>query len=245
MLGDPQGSRTSFDMETPPPTSHPRPTTEGAASSLDYSSHVRPTKSSAQRPPSRPKHSWDGHLRKRLARGSEVTECGQRGSSFDHYDYYMISCPELGRAKCSSEATPPSNGSCNSIGGHGSLPPKSNRLRSRLAQRFRRMRPWTSPLASSRSSRSSYPSSPADPEHQEVKVHSGKERRRRARESESHSEQTRGSSDEAAEAVYSAPTVDKGTRPLAMAGVVLATSDLDRLSLMARRGEGAETPKIK
>lgn len=107
------------------------------------------------------------------------------------------------------------------------------------------MRPWTSPLASSRSSRSSFPSSPADPEHQEAKLHSGKERRRRAREPESHSEQNRGSSDEATETVYSAPTVDEGTRPLVMAGVVLATSDLDRLSLMARRGEGAETPKRK
>lgn len=102
-------------------------------------------------------------------------------------------------------------------------------FRSRLGGRFRRVRPWKrSPVGSSRSISPFQPPEPID----EFKLQTGKERRRRAR--DSGEERGSRSSDEPVPMI-SAPTELEGTRQLAVAGVILATSDLDRLSIMARR----------
>ena len=61
----------------------------------------------------------------------------------------------------------------------------------------------------------------------------GKERRRRARET-----RIRHSSEIQPPPLADTTLRDDGTRPLALAGMVLATADLDRLSSMARSTRG-------
>lgn len=161
---------------------------------------------------------------------------GTRGSSLDHPDHCVLSCPELGHIPNTSP------GVSTPIGPHSPLPRRKvdsisqphspNWRRSRLALRFRRMRPWGSLPGSSRST-SSFPSSPhEDVVNDQVRFQTGKERRRRARESE----RRRKSSYEAETPKLSA---EDGARPLVVAGVLLATSELDRLSSRARAKQDA------
>ncbi|KAJ4190781.1 hypothetical protein NW755_14941 [Fusarium falciforme] len=144
----------------------------------------------------------------------------------------MSSCPELSRrALGSPKLTPPLSNSPHRRRSplYHSHPVTPRTFRSRLGRRFRRVRPWRrSPVGSSRSISPNPPPEPID----EFKLQTGKERRRRAR--DSGEERGSRSSDEPVPMI-SAPTELEGTRQLAVAGVILATSDLDRLSVMARR----------
>ncbi|KAF7562395.1 hypothetical protein G7046_g1742 [Stylonectria norvegica] len=164
----------------------------------------------------------------KLSYRSEATPATFRRSSSSHICHGMNSCPELGRVpKHPSELTPTSDTSRNSFSQRNTRPqlltPTS--LRSRLTTRLRRLGRWTS---STGSSRSNLPISSPDSDGQ-PRFRNSRERRRRARDTEVH--------------LGSLDIDDKispgseGTSPLAMAGAMLAASDLDRLSLMARKDE--------
>lgn len=108
-----------------------------------------------------------------------------------------------------------------------SQPPTPTSIRNRIASQLRNVRIWRSAGGSSNhtqhssASKNSTISTPQD----------GKERRRRARESpERHSSEQRDS-------VTLTPYAEEGTSPLVMAGVALATTELDRLTTLARQSE--------
>ncbi|KAL7956518.1 hypothetical protein V8C34DRAFT_212426 [Trichoderma compactum] len=133
----------------------------------------------------------------------------------------MISCPDLNNATRQPWATSRQVGGWQhqySRRGSRSQPttPPGYSFRERIAVRFRRRRPWESP----KSCRGSATAQLDMPRFQD-----GRERRRRARGSlERHSPSDIGSPRQ------STPVGERGAGPLVVAGIVMATADLDRLS---------------
>jgi hypothetical protein len=123
-----------------------------------------------------------------------------------------------------SRRVPPGRGS-------RSQPPTPKSLRERLATRFRFARAWDS-ARGSLSSVSQVADLP--------RMQPGRERRRLARESKDHE-----CSSGAGSSLQASPLEGEGTGSLAVAGIMLATQDLDRLTMMARerpQGAAQDTP---
>jgi hypothetical protein len=121
---------------------------------------------------------------------------------------------------------------------HFSQPPTPTGLLNRLDGRIRRAYRWEYPHGSSRSISSTSLAESTD----DSGAPAGKYRRRRARDSEA----KRGnSSADNSVPIMSAPVAQEGTRQLVVAGVVLGTLDLDRLSSIARTDGDKSKQKTK
>ncbi|KAL7951720.1 hypothetical protein V8C42DRAFT_15539 [Trichoderma barbatum] len=143
----------------------------------------------------------------------------------------MISCPDLNRTTKQPWATSRQAGGWQyHYGRRGSrsqpTTPPGYGFRERIAVRFRRRRPWESP----RSFRGSATAQLDMPRFQD-----GRERRRRARGSlEQHSPSDIGSPRQ------STPVGERAAGPLVVAGIVMATAELDRLSNAYKKEEEEE-----
>ncbi|OBS22324.1 hypothetical protein FPOA_08660 [Fusarium poae] len=170
--------------------------------------------------------------------GSEEIDVALHGPSFNmmNQDQAMQSCPELGcRYSHSWHSAPASRDPHSNTYQGGPLSQSTtptnllHRLDGRLRQAY-----FESPFGSSRSLSISSLDDSAD----DSRSQAGKERRRRARDSEVNRHHSNSSADNSASVpIMSAPAVHQGTRQLAVAGVVLGALELDRLSLMARVDE--------
>lgn len=148
-------------------------------------------------------------------------------SSSSHLKHGIASCPDLTRVYRNSGKQSPSCPRCSyevpPVGLRRislSQPTSPTGVRRKLAQRLRSTRVWKSAGPTNQSSRKNTP--PELP-----KLKDGKERRRMARcPQEHHSIDNVGLAQSA-----------EGASPLAMASVVLATAELDRLSQNARQSE--------
>lgn len=177
-------------------------------------------------------------LQRKIECGSEEIDVALHGPSFNlmSQDQAMQSCPELGyRHSHSWHSAPasrdPHSGTCQ--GSPLSQPTTPTSLLHRLDGRLRQAY-FESPFGSSRSLSVSSLDDSAD----DSRSQAGKERRRRARDSEANRNDGYSSADDSASVpIMSAPVVHQGTRQLAVAGVVLGALELDRLSLMARVDE--------
>ncbi|KAI5467971.1 hypothetical protein BGZ63DRAFT_399505 [Mariannaea sp. PMI_226] len=175
-------------------------------------------------------------LHKALAHGAD-TPSTAHSTSFDYPNDCSFSCPERLEIPRSLPTSDHSGSSRSFLGQRLLLSlsrtPSSGSLRSRLASRFSHRPHWNS---SPGSSLSPFPNiSQEELGTDEMKFPTGKERRRRARESERH---RRSFDDELLELES-----EEGTRPLAMAAVALAAADLERLSSMAAKPSREETDK--
>ncbi|KND86865.1 hypothetical protein TOPH_08532 [Tolypocladium ophioglossoides CBS 100239] len=144
----------------------------------------------------------------------------------DRINRCMTSCPELHRCrKHKWESMHGSEGSqvdCNRRGSC-SQPTTPTRPSYRLAPQFRFRRPWASSRHPKATVSRTLSSRFQDP----------RERRRRARDP-----QDVGSSSDIESSFEHSPLAGGGASPLlAMAGMTMATEDLDRLSLMARKAD--------
>ncbi|EHK23762.1 uncharacterized protein TRIVIDRAFT_221010 [Trichoderma virens Gv29-8] len=143
----------------------------------------------------------------------------------------MISCPDLNRTTRQPWATSRQVGGWQCHYGRRvsrSQPttPPGYGFRERIAVRFRRRRPWESP----RSFRGS-----ANDQLDMPRFQDGRERRRRARGSlERHSPSDLGSPRQ------STPVGERAAGPLVVAGIAMATAELDRLSQAYKKEEGKE-----
>ncbi|KAI9147674.1 hypothetical protein HJFPF1_12704 [Paramyrothecium foliicola] len=170
----------------------------------------------------------------RLVKGSEVRGLSAQGS---HLSQLAASCPDLnsppgslairlGRDLINLQVQdtcgeyPDTNCDRRSSQSRPLTPPK---YRIRHGIRFSRTRPWLSPGSSVS------PNSTTD-EHHSSTHRKGRERRRRARDTSNQSWSTNSS-------MVPSPRGQEGTAPLVMAGVALATVQLDHLSSLARRSE--------
>ncbi|KAH6966798.1 hypothetical protein EDB82DRAFT_481096 [Fusarium venenatum] len=177
-------------------------------------------------------------LQRQTEYGSEEIDIALHGPSFNmmNQDQAMQSCPELGcRHSHSWHSAPtsrdPHSNTYQSTPLSQPITPTSllHRLDGRLRQTY-----FESPFGSSRSLSVSSLDDSAD----DSRSQAGKERRRRARDSEVNRHHSNSSADDSASVpIMSAPAVHEGTRQLAVAGVVLGALELDRLSLMARVDE--------
>ncbi|KAH7322752.1 hypothetical protein B0I35DRAFT_476672 [Stachybotrys elegans] len=215
-----------MDATTPtiPKTHHPEPptteSTQQAAKaklgSLGLGLSSPPSQPQLQLPQSK---AQEPELAPRI---SDSVELSDGGLSVERPASGVNSCPELGDARRKNTySSTDSHGTCTYRRGSRSQPLTPPKMRHRILDLgIRRVRFWPS-------SRDSHAWTADNTPPRQTK--DARERRRQARDS-----RARFSSSHSSPLLSPSPTTYEGTAPLAMAGMMLATAELDRLSQRAR-----------